>query len=309
MQAYHLPIMLDEVIEGLNVKSNGLYFDGTCGGAGHSEAILSAEPTAKLVATDKDGDAISAATARLAPFEGRYRLVRADFKSFEEVLSPEERLDGFLLDLGISSHQIDDASRGFAYRSSDAPLDMRMDKRASLTARDVVNGYGEEDLRRILREYGEEPFAGTIAGRIVRERQIHPIETCGQLKDIVERSLPPKFRSAACARQTFQAIRVEVNGELDGLETCIRGLIGRLKKGGRAVILSFHSLEDRIVKNVFRDLSTACTCPKSFPVCVCGRVKELEVLTRKPITASEQEQEINPRSKSAKLRIAEKITE
>ncbi len=301
--------MLDAVIAGLNVIPGGLYFDGTCGGASHSCAILEKEPTARLVATDKDGDAISEAQKRLAPFTGRYRLVRTDFKNYGEVLSAEEKLDGFLLDLGVSSHQIDDGSRGFAYKIDEAPLDMRMDKRSQLTAEDVVNTYAEEDLRRILREYGEEPFAAAIAARIVRERQIKRIATCGQLKALVENSLPPRFRSAACARQTFQAIRIEVNGELDGLETCIRGLIGRLKKGGRACILSFHSLEDRIVKNVFKDLSTACTCPKNFPVCVCGRVKQLEILTKKPLTASVQEQKDNPRAKSAKLRIAEKITE
>ncbi len=309
MSAYHRPIMLDEVLGGLSLKPYGLYFDGTCGGAGHSEGILKREPTARLVATDKDGDAIEEAAERLSPYEGRYRLVRADFKDFAEVLSPDERLDGFLLDLGVSSHQIDDESRGFAYRIPNAPLDMRMDKRSSLTAADVVNGYSAEELKRVLREYGEEPFAGTIAKSIVREREREPIRTCGELKELVESSLPPRFRSAACARQTFQAIRIEVNGELKGLEECIRGLCARLKKGGRAAILSFHSLEDRIVKNVFRDLSTGCTCPKDFPVCVCGRVKQMEIVTRKPITAGEKEQKDNPRSKSAKLRIAEKITE
>ncbi len=309
MTEYHRPIMLDEVVRGLNVRSGGLYFDGTVGGGGHSFAILSADPAAHLIATDKDGDAIVQARQRLAPFDGRFRLERSDFKNFSEVLLPEDRLDGFLLDLGVSSHQIDDPTRGFAYRMGDAPLDMRMDKRSSLTARDVVNGYGEEALRRILKEYGEEPFANVIAKGILREREKKPIETCGELRSIVENALPPKFRGAACARQTFQAIRIEVNGELDGLEACIRGLIERLKVGGRAVVLTFHSLEDRIVKNVFRDLSTACTCPKSFPVCVCGRVKRLEILTKKPITASEEEQKENPRSKSAKLRIAEKIAE
>lgn len=309
MSAYHHPIMLDEVIEGLDLKPNGLYFDGTCGGAGHSYAILEREPAARLVATDKDEDAVKEAASRLSPFEGRFRLFRTDFKNFEEVLTAEEKLDGFLLDLGISSHQIDDASRGFAYRIADAPLDMRMDRRSALTAYDVVNGYAEEALKRILREYGEEPFAGTIARNIVRERQKQPIATCGALKTLVESSLPPKFRSAACARQTFQAIRIEVNGELTGLERCLRGLIQRLKKGGRAVVLSFHSLEDRIVKTVMRDLSTGCTCPKNFPVCVCGRKQELNLITRKPITASEQEIQKNPRAKSAKLRIAEKITE
>ncbi len=308
MQTYHCPIMEREVVSGLAIRDGGLYFDGTAGGGGHSYAILAANPSVRLIATDKDGDAIMAAGERLSPFAGRFRLVRSDFKDFGEVLGGE-RLDGFLLDLGISSHQIDDETRGFAYRADDAPLDMRMDKRSSLTAADVVNGYGEETLRKILAEYGEEPFAGTIARNIVREREKKQITTCGELRGLVEHSLPPKYRSAACARQTFQAIRIEVNGELDGLGECIRGLIGRLKKGGRACILTFHSLEDRIVKTVFKDLSTACTCPKNFPVCVCGRVRQLEILTKKPLTAGTEEIQSNPRAKSAKLRIAEKITE
>lgn len=308
MSEYHRPIMPEAVVRGLDLKKGGLYFDGTAGGGGHSRAILEAEPTARLIATDKDGDAIAEAGRTLEPFKDRVRLVRSDFKRFQEVLG-EDKLDGFLLDLGISSHQIDDETRGFAYRAQDAPLDMRMDKRSPLTAADVVNGYREEELRKILKEYGEEPFAGVIARSIVRERAKGKISTCGALRELVEQSLPPKFRSAACARQTFQAIRIEVNGELDGLGTCVRGLIGRLKKGGRACILTFHSLEDRVVKTVFKELSTECTCPKNFPVCVCGRVKEIEILTKKPIVADEAEVLENPRAKSAKLRIAEKIVE
>ena len=309
MDFYHKPIMLREVLAGLNIKGGGVYFDGTVGGGGHSYAILESNATATLVATDRDGEAVEAATKRLAPFAGRYRIVRANYKDFDKVLSPEEQIDGFLLDFGISSHQIDDEKRGFAYRIAEAPLDMRMDTRSPLTAEEVVNEYPEERLVKILREYGEEQFAAAIVRNIARARAKGRIRTCGELKTLTEEGIPPKFRSAACARKTFQAIRIEVNGELDGLEACVRGLIARLKKGGRACILTFHSLEDRIVKQVFRDLSTECTCPKSFPVCVCGKRKQIEIIAKKPITASEEEITENPRSKSAKLRLAEKIDE
>ena len=308
MEFYHKPVLLEEVLEGLNLKDGGLYYDATVGGGGHSFAILSSNPTLSLVATDKDEEAIQAANERLAPFQGRYKLFHTDYKNWAEVL-PEEKLDGFLIDLGISSHQIDDPERGFAYRADDAPLDMRMDRRSPLTAEDVVNGYPEEKIKKLLKEYGEEPFAPAIAKAIVREREIQPVTTCGQLRQIVEKSLPAKLRSPACARQTFQAIRIEVNGELTGLADCVKGLLGRLKKGGRACVITFHSLEDRIVKQVFRELSQGCTCPKYFPVCTCGKRKEIEEIARKPIVASLEEQEENPRSKSAKLRIAEKITE
>ncbi len=307
--AYHLPVLLSEVLEGLAVKENGVYFDGTVGGAGHSEAILQKDPTVRLIGTDKDGDAIAEATRRLAPFEGRFSLHRTDYKNFAEVLEEEgiEALDGFLLDFGVSSHQIDDENRGFAYRKKDAPLDMRMDQRNALTAETIVNTYSEEGLRRIFREYGEEAFSSSIARGIVRAREHEKITTTGQLEALVEEGIPPKFRSAACARKVFQAIRIEVNGELEGLKECVVGLIRRLKKGGRACILTFHSLEDRIVKQAMRDLSTACTCPKSFPVCVCGKREEIKLLTKKPLTATEEEISQNPRSKSAKLRIAERL--
>ncbi len=307
--AYHLPVLLREVLEGLAVKPNGVYFDGTVGGAGHSEAILKQDPTIRLIGTDKDGDAIAEATGRLAPFAGRVSLHRTDYRNFAAVLDEEgvEALDGFLLDFGVSSHQIDDEERGFAYRKKDAPLDMRMDRRSGLTAEEVVNTYSEERLRRIFREYGEEAFSSPIARGIVRARERERIVTAGRLEALVEEGIPPKFRSAACARKVFQAIRIEVNGELDGLRECVIGLIRRLKTGGRACILTFHSLEDRIVKQAMRDLSTACTCPKSFPVCVCGKKQEIKLLTKKPLTATEEEIAINPRSKSAKLRVAEKL--
>lgn len=306
---YHLPIMKEEVINGLRLRDDGIYFDGTVGGAGHSFEILARNPSVKLIATDKDGDAIREAEERLKGFEGRYKLFRTDFKHFEEVFEEAgiREIDGYLLDLGISSHQIDDEERGFSYKNGNAPLDMRMDRRSEFTAHEVVNGYSEEELRRILREYGEEAFAASIARNIVRKRSARAIETCKELEEIVEESVPAKYRFNACARKTFQAIRIEVNGELNGLRECVEGLTRRLRKGGRGCILTFHSLEDRIVKEVFRDMSTACTCPKEFPVCVCGKVQEIVLPMRKPITAGEEEIKNNSRSKSAKLRIAEKI--
>ena len=311
MSEYHRPIMAAEVIAGLDVKDGGIYFDGTAGGGGHSFAILSQNSTARLIATDKDGDAIAEAGRRLASFEGRFILHRTDFKNFEEVFAQEgiDKIDGFLLDLGISSHQIDAEERGFSYRNGNAPLDMRMDMRAEFSAYDVVNGYSEDSLRKILYKYGEEQYASSIARNIVKARSLAPVKTCKELEEIIERSVPAKYRYSACGRKTFQAIRIEVNGELAGLSECVTGLIRRLKRGGRACILTFHSLEDRIVKNVFRELSTGCTCPKEFPVCVCGRKQEIELVARKPLTASEEEIKENSRSKSAKLRIARKIAE
>lgn len=306
---YHKPVMLGEVIEGLDVKDGGVYFDGTAGGGGHSYAILAANPTVRLIATDKDAEAVQAAGERLKPFAGRYRIYKTDYKNYEDVLSEEgvSELDGVLLDFGISSHQIDDRERGFSYLKADAPLDMRMDRESPFTAETVVNEYAEEKLAKIFKEYGEERFAPLIARNIARARANKPIRTCGELVQIIESSIPAKFRSPACARQTFQAIRIEVNGELEGLGACVRGLTRRLKSGGRICILTFHSLEDRIVKQVFRELNEECTCPKEFPVCVCGKKKEIELVNKKPITASEEEKEENSRSKCAKLRIARKI--
>ena len=306
---YHRPVMLDEVIAGLDLKPGGVYFDGTVGGGGHSFAILESDPTVRLIGTDRDEEAIEAASERLRPFEGRFQLFKSDYRRYSEVLrrAGADKLDGVLLDLGISSHQIDDEERGFSYRKASAPLDMRMDRQSGFTAEDVVNDYAEEKLFRILRDYGEERFAGAIARNIVRERERSRITTCGALSDIVEESIPVKFRSPACARQTFQAIRIEVNGELTGLRECIKGLVRHLKPGGRICILTFHSLEDRIVKETFRELQSSCTCPKDLPVCVCGKKKEVELVNKKPITASAEETEQNSRSKCAKLRIARKI--
>ncbi len=305
---YHRPVLLEETIAGLDLKEGGVYFDGTLGGGGHSSEILRRTKTARLIATDKDPEAIEAAGRRLAPYEGRFELYRDDFKNYEEVLGKAgaDKLDGFLLDLGISSRQVDERSRGFSYLAEEAPLDMRMDPQAALSARDVVNGYPEEELVKLLKEYGEERYAVYIARKIAAQRAEKPIESCGELRRIAESSYPAKFRTPACARQTFQAIRIEVNGELKGLGECVKGLLGRLKKGGRGCVITFHSLEDRIVKQAFRELSSGCDCPKYFPVCVCGKRKTIEEITKKPSVATEEERRENPRSKSAKLRIARK---
>ena len=305
------PVMLEECMQGLDVKSGGIYFDGTLGGAGHSYEILKrSSPDGKLIATDLDDEAIAAATERLSPFKGRFFIHKSNFKNYGEVLDKEgvDGLDGVMLDFGISSHQIDEPERGFSYMSPEAPLDMRMDKSASLTAEDVINEYPQKELIRILKQYGEERFAPQIAANMVKARERARITTCGEFVKIIEESIPKKFQqNGPAARKSFQAVRIEVNGELDGLYEAVLGLTRRLKKGGRIAILTFHSLEDRIVKNAFRYLETDCICPKELPVCVCGKKKEIEVITKKPITASPKETVINSRSRSAKLRVAERI--
>ena len=286
----HFPVMLEECMQGLDVKSGGIYFDGTLGGAGHSYEILKrSSPDGKLIATDLDDEAIAAATERLSPFKGRFFIHKSNFKNYGEVLDKEgvDGLDGVMLDFGISSHQIDEPERGFSYMSPEAPLDMRMDKSASLTAEDVINEYPQKELIRILKQYGEERFAPQIAANMVKARERARITTCGEFVKIIEESIPKKFQqNGPAARKSFQAVRIEVNGELDGLYEAVLGLTRRLKKGGRIAILTFHSLEDRIVKNAFRYLETDCICPKELPVCVCGKKKEIEVITKKPITAS-----------------------
>ena len=306
----HKPVMLEECMDGLALKDGGVYFDGTVGGGGHSYEILKRSGAkSRLIATDLDENAIAAAEQRLREFSGRYRIYKSNYKEYERVLEEDgtDKLDGVLLDFGVSSFQLDEVTRGFSYKQ-DAPLDMRMDICAGLTAEAVVNEYSQERLAEIIDRYGEERFAKKIAANIVRARSKGRIERTGQLKEIVEESIPIKFRqNGPCERKTFQAIRIEVNDELGGLEEAVRGLALRLKKGGRICILTFHSLEDRIVKNVFRDLATDCICDKSLPICVCGRRKEVELITKKPITASEAETRENSRAKSAKLRIAERV--
>ena len=306
----HRPVLLEECMQGLAPGRGGVYFDGTVGGGGHSYEILKrSAPQGRLIACDLDENAIAAATDRLSPFAGRFQIFKSNFKQYEEVLASAgaDRLDGVMLDFGVSSFQLDEVSRGFSYLK-DAPLDMRMDVSGGLTAADVVNGYSEERLAAILRDYGEERFAKRIAKAVAEQRRKKRIESTGELARLVEDSIPAKFRqNGPCARKTFQAIRIEVNGELEGLGEAVRGLALKLKKGGRICVLTFHSLEDRIVKNVFRELAESCTCDKSLPVCVCGKKKEIEILTKKPVTAGEKELRENPRSKSAKLRIAERV--
>ena len=306
----HKPVLLEECMQGLLLKAGGVWFDGTVGGGGHSYEILKRiSPSGQLIATDLDENAIAAASARLSEFSGRFRIYKNNYKNYAAVLEEAgvAELDGVLLDFGVSSFQLDERERGFSYMQ-DAPLDMRMDASAPFTAEDAVNGYTEEELAKILKEYGEERFAKNIARNIAAARKKARIRTTGELAKIVEESIPAKFRqNGPCARKTFQAIRIEVNGELDGLEEAVKGLALRLKKGGRICILTFHSLEDRIVKNAFRDLATDCICDKSLPVCVCGKKKEVEIITHKPLTASAEELQNNSRAKSAKLRIAERV--
>lgn len=307
----HKPVMLNECMEGLALYDGGVWFDGTVGGGGHSYEILKRTASGgRLIATDLDDEAIAAASKRLQEFDGRFEIYKSNYKDFSVVFDKAgiAEIDGALLDFGVSSHQIDDEDRGFSYRIAEAPLDMRMNASAYLTAEIVVNTYSEEALARIIKTYGEEPFAKQIARNIVKYRANKPLKTSGELSEIIKNSIPAKFRyGAPCERKTFQALRIEVNGELDGLYELVLSLTRKLKKGGRIAILTFHSLEDRIVKEAFKYLENPCTCPGNFPVCVCGKKPEVKIITKKPITASEEELEYNSRSKCAKLRIAERI--
>ncbi len=307
----HIPVMLEECMEGLDIRSGGIYFDGTVGGGNHSYEILKrSSPDGRLIATDLDDEAIEAATSKLSPFKGRFEIYKSNYKDYEKVFSLAgiDKLDGILLDFGVSSHQLDTEERGFAYMKKDAPLDMRMDRSNPLTAEVILNSYSKEEIAKILRIYGEEKFASQIAANVVERRTKKPIVTCGDFVDIIESSIPKKFQqNGPAARKSFQAVRIAVNGELDGLYDCVLGLTRRLRSGGRIAILTFHSLEDRIVKQAFNFLETDCICPKTLPVCVCGKKKEIEIITKKPITATVKEMAINSRSKSAKLRIARRI--
>ena len=306
----HRSVLLDECIDALAIKENGIYVDGTAGGGGHSFEIAKKLTTGKLVAIDRDDAAIAAATARLSPFSERATVYRSNFSGLSEVLDALsiERIDGLLLDLGCSSHQFDVAERGFGYMQN-APLDMRMDRRAEKTAYTVVNTYTEDALKSILFTYGEEKFSARIARNIVAAREKKPIETTFELVEIIKASIP----QAACregghpAKRTFQAIRIEVNGELDAIAPTIRAAVQRMNKGGRIAIITFHSLEDRIVKQTFAELASGCTCPKTLPLCVCGKTPKIKLISKKPILPSAAELAENPRSRSAKLRIAEKL--
>lgn len=309
MEFRHIPVMYREVIEGLRIRPDGIYVDGTLGGAGHSEGILNRlGAQGRLIACDLDLSAIENAKVRLAEYQDKTTYLHDDYKN---LIAHLDRLNipsisGALFDLGVSSPQIDTPERGFSYMK-DAPLDMRMDVTQRLTAYDVVNGYEGAELIRIFREYGEERLAPKIAAAIVRERAKAPIGTTLQLASLIERAYPKGKHTGHPAKRVFQAIRIEVNGELEGLEAFIKAITLRLEKGGRIAVITFHSLEDRIVKNAFKELEKDCICDKRMPICTCGKRKEIEILTKKPIVASDEERQINKRSESAKLRIAERI--
>ena len=311
MEFKHIPVMLNECIENLNIKPDGIYVDGTLGGAGHSTHIAKKlSDNGMLIGIDRDDNAIKAASERLDEFGKKVRIVKNNFKNINEVLSTLgiDKIDGALLDLGVSSHQLDEASRGFSY-INDAPLDMRMDQSAPISAYDVVNGYDEQHLAKIIMDYGEERWAKRVAQFIVQKRSIKPIETTLQLVSVINAAIPKQARMTGgnAAKRTFQAIRIEVNGELEILRGAIDDFISRLKTGARFAVITFHSLEDRIVKEQFAFHARGCTCPKEFPVCVCNAKPAVRLITSKPIVASKEELEYNSRSKSAKLRVIEKL--
>ena len=309
---HHVPIMVREVTDLLGPGRGGVFVDGTLGGGGHSEAILSLLPAdGRLIGIDRDTSALQAAAERLRPFGDRFTAIHGNFFHMKSLLLQEgvTKVDGILLDLGVSSYQLDEPSRGFSYKA-EAPLDMRMDQTAALTAANVVNGYPEKDLIRIFRDYGEERFSPLIARRISERREEKPIETTTELADLIASAIPAKFRykeQQHPARRCFQAIRIEVNGELQGLREAMDSCIDLLSPGGRMVVLTFHSLEDRIVKTAFRTAENPCVCPPRSPQCVCGRVPYGKILTKHPLTACEAEQRENSRSACCKLRALEKL--
>lgn len=310
MEFKHKSVLLEETIENLNIKPDGIYVDGTLGGGGHSlEIVKRLGSGGILIGIDQDADAIAAASERLKDYADKVTIVRNNYCNFSEVLDELgiAKVDGIVLDLGVSSYQLDTAERGFTYKV-DAPLDMRMDQRQALTARDIVNGYDEYELYRIIRDYGEDKFAKNIAKHIAAARQKKPIETTFELNEVIKAAIPMKFRMTTGhpAKKTFQAIRIELNNELGVLTDSIDGMIDRLNDGGRICIITFHSLEDRIVKTRFKNNENPCTCPPDFPVCVCGNKSKGRVVTRKPIVPSDEELEENKRAKSSKLRVFER---
>ena len=303
MKFNHTSVLLQETIDGLNIRPDGVYVDGTLGGGGHSYEIASRlSDRGQLIGIDQDEAAITAAGERLKEFGDRVIIVRSNYRNTKSILQSLqiEKIDGMMLDLGVSSYQLDTEERGFSYRY-DAPLDMRMDKRQTLTARDIVNGYSEMELFRVIRDYGEDKFAKNIAKHIVAARQQSPIETTGQLNEIIKAAIPAKMRAEGGhpSKRTYQAIRIECNKELEVLRDSLEELIGLLNPGGRLCIITFHSLEDRIVKSAFKKAENPCTCPPSFPVCVCGKVSQGKVITNKPILPGEEELERNSRAKTA----------
>lgn len=310
MEFKHISVLLQECIDNLNIKPDGIYVDGTLGGAGHSGEILKRLDSGRLIGIDQDADAIAAATKRLEQIGGNFTVIRSNYAQMVPELDQIgiNGVDGILLDLGVSSFQLDTPQRGFTYREEDAPLDMRMDQRQTLTAKDIVNTYSESELYRIIRDYGEDRFAKNIAKHIVQARAVQEITTTGQLNEIIKASIPQKVQKTGGhpAKRTYQAIRIECNHELDVLRDHLEEMIGILKPGGRLCVITFHSLEDRIVKTIFKKNENPCTCPPDFPVCVCGKTSKGKVLTRKPILPTEEEMDLNPRSKSAKLRVFER---
>lgn len=312
MEFSHISVMAGEVLEALDPSRGGIYVDCTAGGGGHSLEIAKRLPDgSRLICLDRDDDAIAACTKRLHDYMDRVTIVKSNFSNLASALDMLgiEKIDGIMWDLGVSSHQLDEGERGFSY-SKEAPLDMRMDRTQARSAWQVVNEYSEDELRRIIRDYGEERFAGRIASRIVEKRTQKPIETTTELSEIISEAIPVAQRMKEAqnpARRTFQAIRIEVNGELDAISPSITAAVDRLNPGGRLAVITFHSLEDRITKDVFKDLAVGCTCPKEFPICVCGNKPKISLLSRKPIIPTEKEQTENPRARSAKLRAAEKI--
>ena len=314
MEFKHYSVLRDETIRELNIKPDGIYVDGTLGGAGHSiEICKRLSEKGRLIGIDQDSDAIAAASERLKDYMDRVTIVRSNYSDMKNVIHNLgiDKVDGIVLDLGVSSFQLDTPERGFTYRVEDAPLDMRMDDRQALTARDIVNDYSEMELFRIIRDYGEDKFAKNIAKHIVQARANKPIETTGELNEIIKAAIPSKVRATGGhpSKRTYQAIRIELNHELDVLRDNLDTMIDLLDDKGRICIITFHSLEDRIVKSIFKKNEKPCTCPANFPVCVCGNKSKGKVITRRPILPSKEELEVNRRSKSAKLRVFERSTD
>ena len=307
---HHVSVLLEECIQGLAIKPDGIYVDGTLGGAGHSSRIAAKLTTGRLIGIDRDNVALEAAAERLRPFEDRVTLVHANFCDMDQALQGLgiDKVDGILLDLGVSSPQLDDGQRGFSYMT-DAPLDMRMNGEDTRDARQIVNTWSYEELKRILYDYGEERFAPRIAAAICRRREQTPIETTLELVDVIKSAMPASAlrEKQHPAKRSFQAIRIAVNDELGAVETVMKKAVPLLNPGGRLAVITFHSLEDRIVKNAMAEAAKGCTCPPSFPVCVCGKKPQVRIVTRKPIVSGEEELERNPRARSAKLRICEKL--
>lgn len=310
MEFYHRPVLLDECLEGLKIKPDGVYVDGTLGRAGHSLRIAERLTTGRLICIDRDDAALEAAKDKLAAYQDKVTLLHGNFSDLDRLLTEANvpAADGMLFDLGVSSPQLDDPERGFSYQH-DAPLDMRMDRSEGLTAGVVVNEWPKEELKRILRDYGEERYAGPIAAAIVRRREEAPIRTTLQLVDVIKSAMPASAlrEKQHPAKRSFQGIRIAVNGELDAVETMLKEAVPRLNPGGRLCVITFHSLEDRIVKSGMAEWAKGCTCPPDFPVCVCGKKPMVKLITKKPIISGEKELAENPRARSAKLRIAEKL--